>query len=49
MLTSDILAQGRTPYLHVSHKNPRAKNMYEHMGYRLRRNIPFWSLRSGNE
>ena len=49
MLTNDILAQGRTPYLHVSHANRRAKTMYERMGYRLRRNIPFWSLRSGDE
>ena len=49
ILTNDILAQGRTPYLHVSYANPRAKTMYERMGYRLRRNIPFWSLRSGNE
>lgn len=49
MLTNDILAQGRTPYLHVSHANRRAKTLYERMGYRLRRNIPFWSLRSGNE
>lgn len=49
MLTNDILAQDRTPYLHVSHANMRAKTMYERMGYRLRRNIPFWSLRSGNE
>lgn len=48
ILTNDILAQGRTPYLHVSHENPRAKNMYARMGYRLRRDIPFWSLRSGN-
>lgn len=48
MLTNDILAQGRTPYLHVSHKNPRAKTLYERMGYRLRRDIPFWSLRFGN-
>lgn len=48
MLTNDILAQGRTPYLHVSHENPRAKSLYERMGYRLRRDIPFWSLRSGN-
>ncbi len=48
MLTNDILAQGRTPYLHVSNENPRAKTMYERMGYRLRRDIPFWTLRSGN-
>lgn len=48
MLTNDILAQGRTPYLHVSHENPRAKTLYERMGYRLRRDIPFWSLRRGS-
>lgn len=48
MLTNDILAQGRTPYLHVSHENPRAKSLYERMGYRMRRDIPFWSLRRGN-
>ena len=47
MLSNDILGQGRTPYLHVSHENPRAKNMYARMGYRLRRDIPFWSLRRG--
>lgn len=47
MLTNDILAEGRTPYLHVSHENPRAKTLYERMGYRLRRDIPFWSLQRG--
>lgn len=45
MLTNDILAAGRIPYLHVSQANTRAKTMYERMGYRLRRTIPFWSLR----
>jgi ribosomal protein S18 acetylase RimI-like enzyme len=44
LLTNDILASGRLPYLHVSHANTRAKSMYERIGYRLRRNIPFWSL-----
>lgn len=44
MLTNDILAGGRIPYLHVSHENARAKALYERMGYRLRRDIPFWSL-----
>lgn len=44
MLTNDILADGRIPYLHVSHKNARAKALYERMGYRLRREIPFWSM-----
>ena len=44
-LTNDTLARGRTPFLHVSHENPRAKSLYERIGYRLRRDIPFWSLR----
>lgn len=44
LLTNDILAQGRTPYLHVSHANARAKALYERIGYRLRRDIGFWAL-----
>lgn len=45
MLGNDILARGRTPFLHVSHENLRAKRMYEQMDYRLRRDIGFWTLR----
>ncbi len=45
LLTNDILAQGRIPYLHVSHANARAKALYERIGYRVRRDIGFWSLR----
>ena len=45
MLTNDTLRQGRMPFLHVSHENPRAKRLYEQIGFRLRRDIPFWSLR----
>ncbi|HJU26524.1 MAG TPA: GNAT family N-acetyltransferase [Rhodanobacteraceae bacterium] len=44
-LSNDTLARGRVPFLHVSHGNPHAKALYERIGYRLRRNIPFWSLR----
>lgn len=44
-LTNDTLARGRTPFLHVSYENPHAKSLYERIGYRLRRDIPFWSLR----
>lgn len=44
-LTNDTLARGRTPFLHVSHENPHALALYERLGYRLRRDIPFWSLR----
>lgn len=45
MLTNDTLQQGRMPFLHVSYENPRAKQLYEKIGFRLRRDIPFWSLR----
>lgn len=45
MLTNDILEHGRTPFLHVSMENDRAKTLYERMGYRTRVEIPFWSLR----
>lgn len=44
-LTNDTFARGQTPFLHVSLENPRAKALYERLGYRLRRRIPFWSLR----
>jgi ribosomal protein S18 acetylase RimI-like enzyme len=43
-LTNDTLARGMQPFLHVSHENPRAKILYEQMGYRVRRDIGFWSL-----
>ena len=45
MLTNDTLERGRTPFLHVSHENRRAKQLYEQLGYRHRRDIGFWSLR----
>ena len=45
MLTNDTLARGSLPFLHVSYANTRAKALYERIGYRLRRDIPFWSLR----
>ena len=45
MLTNDTLARGALPFLHVSYENARAKALYEQMGYRLRRDIGFWSLR----
>lgn len=44
-LTNDTLARGRVPFLHVSHGNTHAKTLYERLGYSLRRNLPFWSLR----
>lgn len=44
-LTNDTLASGRGPFLNVSPRNARARALYERLGYRLRRTIPFWSLR----
>lgn len=45
-LTNQTLAQGRLPFLHVSPDNTRARQLYERMGFRLRRHIPFWSLQA---
>jgi GNAT superfamily N-acetyltransferase len=45
MLSNDLHARGQAPFLHVSHENPRAIELYERNGYGLRRDIPFWSLR----
>lgn len=44
-LTNDTLARGHTPFLHVSHENTRALQLYERMGFALRRDIGFWALR----
>lgn len=44
-LTNESLARGVQPFLHVSHENPRAKGLYEQLGYRVRRDIGFWSLK----
>jgi GNAT superfamily N-acetyltransferase len=45
LLSNDNLERGRLPFLHVSQQNPRAKSLYERMGYVHRRDIGFWSLR----
>ncbi|GAA5011522.1 GNAT family N-acetyltransferase [Pseudoluteimonas lycopersici] len=43
-LVNDTLRGGRLPFLHVSHANTRAKQLYERSGWRMRRDIPFWRL-----
>lgn len=43
-LSNDLLAQGLTPFLHVSRQNGRALALYENNGYRTRTGIAFWSL-----
>jgi ribosomal protein S18 acetylase RimI-like enzyme len=44
-LSNDTLQRSRQPFLHVSHENNRALSLYETMGYRIRRDIPFYCLR----
>ncbi len=44
LVSNDNIARGRTPFLHVSHENGRAKRLYEQIGYRHRRDIGFWAL-----
>ena len=44
LLSNDNLERGRLPFLHVSHQNHRAKQLYEQLGYSHRRDIGFWSL-----
>jgi ribosomal protein S18 acetylase RimI-like enzyme len=44
LLSNDNLERGRLPFLHVSHQNHRAKQLYEQLGYHHRRDIGFWSL-----
>jgi ribosomal protein S18 acetylase RimI-like enzyme len=43
-LSNDNLGRNRQPFLHVSHENNRALSLYQAMGYRIRRDIPFWAL-----
>jgi len=44
-LSNDLLSRGRKPFLHVSPQNVRAESLYLRNGYRLRKEVPFWSLR----
>ncbi len=44
-LNNRLLDEGRQPFLHVSHRNVRAKSLYEAMGFTTRRDLPFWALR----
>ena len=39
-LIADVRQANRIPFLHVSHRNARAKALYEHLGFRFRADIP---------
>src|SRR5690606_16567927 len=45
MLANDNLERGCLPFLHVSHENTRALELYAKLGFRHRADIGFWSLR----
>jgi len=40
MLTNDILDRGSLPFLHFSHGNVRAKELYERIGFTFRADVP---------
>jgi ribosomal protein S18 acetylase RimI-like enzyme len=44
-LVNDVLARGDLPFLHVSHRNARAKALYEHMGFCWRSDIGLTAAR----
>jgi predicted GNAT family acetyltransferase len=43
LLVNDIHDRGDVPFLHVSHRNARAKALYERMGFVWRSDIPLVS------
>jgi len=43
-INNDAIAQGRQPFLHVSHQNSRAKALYERLGYAWRADLPLTSV-----
>ncbi|GAB3731999.1 GNAT family N-acetyltransferase [Luteimonas pelagia] len=44
-LANDLLARRHLPFLHVAQHNTRAVALYERVGFRRRRTIPFFALR----
>ena len=45
LLNNDLLDRGDVPFLHVSHRNARAKTLYEHLGFRARTDIPLVAVK----
>ena len=43
-LANRLHDEGRQPFLDVSHRNTRAKALYEAMGFTTRRDLPLWAL-----
>lgn len=47
LLCRQQVAAGITPFLHVAKANQRALGLYEHLGFRHRRDISFWRVKKG--
>ena len=43
-VTNNIFNQNKTPYLHVAETNLGAIQLYEKLGFKLRRKISFWNI-----
>ena len=43
-LANDLFAAGQQPFLHVAQHNARAMALYQRVGFRQRRTIPFFAL-----
>jgi ribosomal protein S18 acetylase RimI-like enzyme len=43
-INNDAIAQGRQPFLHVSHQNTRAVALYQRLGYAWRADLPLTSV-----
>jgi len=47
--TDQIFSENKIPYLHVAESNTGAINLYEKLGFRTRRKISFWNLRTAKQ
>jgi GNAT superfamily N-acetyltransferase len=45
-LSNDMFSRNEQPFLHVDPQNVRAVKLYEQNGYRVRTEIPFWTIRA---
>ena len=44
LLVNAILERGDTPFLHTHHENTRALSLYEHLGFKVRRDVTLWHV-----
>ena len=44
LLTNAVLERGDTPFLHTHRDNTRALSLYEHLGFRVRKDVMLWHV-----